>query len=141
MLGKRWRGRMAALVVGSIAVVPTGAAPASAEDEGGVQAQIIAGRDAEVGEFPSQAALLFSGVPDPFQAQFCGGAVIDPFWVLNAQAGYVFGADENVRIFGFVNNLLDADDPTLIEEGATSADDALYILHPRSFGVGVEAHF
>jgi iron complex outermembrane receptor protein len=66
---------------------------------------------------------------------------IDPFWVLNAQAGYVFGADENVRIFGFVNNLLDADDPTLIEEGATSADDALYILHPRSFGVGVEAHF
>lgn len=68
---------------------------------------------------------------------------VGSYWVLNAQAGYTFGADGNVRIFGFVNNLLDSHDPTLIEAGAvgTSDDDVLYITHPRSFGIGLEAYF
>jgi len=68
---------------------------------------------------------------------------VDSYWVLNAQAGYSFGADDNLRIFGFVNNILDADDPTLIEAGAvgTSSDDVLYIVNPRTFGVGLEVFF
>jgi outer membrane receptor protein involved in Fe transport len=68
---------------------------------------------------------------------------VDSYWVLNAQAGYTFGADGNVRLFGFVNNILDSQDPTLIEAGAvgTNDDDVLYITHPRSFGIGLEAHF
>ena len=68
---------------------------------------------------------------------------VESYWVLNAQAGYTFGADANVRIFGFVNNILDSHDPTLIEAGAvgTDSDDVLYITPPRSFGVGLEAHF
>jgi outer membrane receptor protein involved in Fe transport len=68
---------------------------------------------------------------------------VDSYWVLNAQAGYSFGADDNLRIFGFVNNILDADDPTLIEAGAvgTSSDDVLYIVNPRTFGVGLEIFF
>ncbi|WP_162917069.1 TonB-dependent receptor domain-containing protein [Dongia deserti] len=70
-------------------------------------------------------------------------AEVDSYWLLNAQVGYTFGADANVRIFGFVNNILDSDDPTLIDPGsvATTSDDVLNVVHPRSFGVGVEAHF
>jgi hypothetical protein len=42
-----------------------------------------------------------------------------------------------------VNNILDSQDPTLIEAGAvgTNDDDVLYITHPRSFGIGLEAYF
>lgn len=70
-------------------------------------------------------------------------AEVDSYWLLNAQVGYVFGADANVRVFGFVNNILDSHDPTLIDPGAvgTTSDDVLYITQPRSFGVGLEAHF
>ena len=66
---------------------------------------------------------------------------IDDYWVVNAQAGYVWGDDRNVRVFGFVNNLLDADDITTLEAGATPADDTAGILAPRSFGVGAEIYF
>jgi iron complex outermembrane recepter protein len=68
---------------------------------------------------------------------------VDSYWVLNAQAGYTFGADGNVRIFGFVNNILDSQDPTLIEASAVGddTDDQLYITNPRSFGIGLEAYF
>jgi iron complex outermembrane recepter protein len=70
-------------------------------------------------------------------------AEVDPYWLLSAQAGYTFGADGNVRVFGFVNNILDSHDPTLIDPGSvsTTSDDVLYITHPRSFGVGIEAYF
>ena len=66
---------------------------------------------------------------------------IDSFWVVNTQLGYGWGEDRNVRLFGFINNLLDADDPTLIEAGATSADDSANVVHPRTFGVGLEVYF
>ena len=66
---------------------------------------------------------------------------INSYWVVNAQLGYAWGEDENFRVFGFINNLLDADDPTLIEAGATSADGAANVLHPRTFGVGMEVLF
>lgn len=66
---------------------------------------------------------------------------IDSFWVVNTQLGYAWGEDRNVRLFGFINNLLDADDPTLIEAGATSADDSANVVHPRTFGVGLEVYF
>jgi outer membrane receptor protein involved in Fe transport len=68
---------------------------------------------------------------------------VDSYWVLNAQAGYTLGADGNLRIFGFVNNILDSHDPTLVEAGelGTTSDDVLYITHPRSFGIGLEAYF
>ncbi|HWA51259.1 MAG TPA: TonB-dependent receptor [Dongiaceae bacterium] len=66
---------------------------------------------------------------------------IDSYWIVNAQMGYVWGDDRNVRLFGFVNNLLDADDITTLEKGATPADDSAGIIPPRSFGVGLEVYF
>ncbi|MCB0073969.1 MAG: trypsin-like serine protease, partial [Caldilineaceae bacterium] len=43
---------------------------------------IIGGREAVPGAWPWQAALLFD--PDNGRSQFCGGALIDPTWVLTA---------------------------------------------------------
>ena len=56
---------------------PTGASVA-------YQPQITNSTDAGAGAFPYMAALLSSGVEDRFQAQFCGGAVVAPEWILTA---------------------------------------------------------
>jgi secreted trypsin-like serine protease len=46
--------------------------------------QIIGGREAEPGAWPWQVALLTSAVEDGYYAQFCGGSLIAPNWVLTA---------------------------------------------------------
>lgn len=46
--------------------------------------RIIGGTPAAPGAWPSQVGLLSSGVADNYQAQFCGGTVIDPSWILTA---------------------------------------------------------
>jgi iron complex outermembrane recepter protein len=66
----------------------------------------------------------------------------DPYVVVNAQLGYRLSADDpDTRIFAFVTNLFDSGEPILIEPGATPADDAALLLHPRAFGLGVEMRF
>jgi hypothetical protein len=46
--------------------------------------RIVGGRPAQPGAFPWMVALLNAAEPDPFQAQFCGGSLIAPEWVLTA---------------------------------------------------------
>jgi len=46
--------------------------------------RIIGGNRARAGQFPSIVALLDAGLFDPASRQFCGGTVIDPYWVLTA---------------------------------------------------------
>ncbi len=46
--------------------------------------KIIGGQDAEFAEHPWQVALLVSWIADTPKAQFCGGSVIGPDWVLTA---------------------------------------------------------
>jgi secreted trypsin-like serine protease len=67
----RWRASALALFLCAVA-----AAPAPAE-------QVVNGRPAPAGSWPSIAALSRSG-SDPSQGQFCGGTVIAPEWVLTA---------------------------------------------------------
>lgn len=46
--------------------------------------RIVGGRPAQPGAFPWMVALLKAAEPDPFQAQFCGGSLVAPEWVLTA---------------------------------------------------------
>lgn len=57
---------------------------AGASQETGITPRVIGGTIAPPGSWPSQTALLFSGQADPFQAQFCGGTLIEEGWVLTA---------------------------------------------------------
>jgi outer membrane receptor protein involved in Fe transport len=66
----------------------------------------------------------------------------DPYIVVNSQVGYTFVNDlASVRLFVFVDNIFDADEAILIEQGATPADDIASILRPRTFGVGLQMTF
>jgi len=66
----------------------------------------------------------------------------DPYVLLNLQSGYSLGDDDaNLRVFGFVTNVFDSRAETLIERGSTSADDSIYIVQPRTFGIGIQAKF
>ncbi len=49
-----------------------------------LQPQIVGGSTAPANKYKSIVALLFSSNPDPFEAQFCGGNLIAPDWVLTA---------------------------------------------------------
>ncbi|WP_086048003.1 trypsin-like serine protease [Hugenholtzia roseola] len=46
--------------------------------------RIVGGRDAQAAEVPWQVALVGNGASNNYQAQFCGGTIIDPIWVLTA---------------------------------------------------------
>lgn len=64
---------------------------------------------------------------------------IDGHWVANLQGGYTY---QDYRIFGFVKNITDQDDITLIPFlGATADGDSANVQHPRTFGLGVEMNF
>jgi outer membrane receptor protein involved in Fe transport len=62
----------------------------------------------------------------------------DPYWSVNAQAGYTFG---KVRVFGVVQNLFDGDAVTGVLRGATQAGDNAYIQWPRTYKAGFTVSF
>ncbi|NJK65016.1 MAG: serine protease [Synechococcaceae cyanobacterium SM2_3_1] len=45
---------------------------------------IVGGNQASPGEYPWMVGILDAADPDTFQAQFCGGVLITPQWVLSA---------------------------------------------------------
>ena len=76
--------------------------PASAQQPGPrqIEPRIVGGVQSAPGQWPWQAALLRHGVPNSYNAQFCGASVISRTWVLTA-AHCVFdpasGAPERPR--------------------------------------------
>ncbi|MCE7989107.1 MAG: serine protease [Caldilinea sp. CFX5] len=60
------------------------AAPNLQQPDGPDAPSIVGGVEAQPGAWPWAAALVSAGDPDAFNGQFCGGALIDPVWVLSA---------------------------------------------------------
>lgn len=71
----------AVLVLG---VLPAQAAPPDPAAPPPPSPRIVGGAPAPSGAWPSQVGLLSSSESDTFQAQFCGGTVINPSWILTA---------------------------------------------------------
>jgi secreted trypsin-like serine protease len=46
--------------------------------------KILGGTESKQGDWPWMTALLRASQPNIYQAQFCGGVLIDPYWVLTA---------------------------------------------------------
>jgi secreted trypsin-like serine protease len=62
----------------------TSPALAGARAGQGPRPHVVGGQDAAAGQFPWVAALAQHEDPRDYDAQFCGGTVIAPFWVLTA---------------------------------------------------------
>lgn len=65
----------------------------------------------------------------------------DPFWLVNATAGYTFG---RVRAFSYVTNLFDSQKPLLLVRTVDSAYQdytGAQIPRPRAYGIGLEVEF
>jgi iron complex outermembrane recepter protein len=62
-------------------------------------------------------------------------AKTDPYWLVNSQLGYTFS---RVRVFGFVNNLLDSGKPVFRYPGDEFNPVSATILRPRTYGIGLQ---
>jgi len=71
-------------VVAALLLVTVGPAGVAAAVERPAQPRIVGGTVAPDGAWPSQVALLYHHIGDDAAAQFCGGTLITPSWVLTA---------------------------------------------------------
>jgi len=58
--------------------------PVQADDAVSLSTKILGGTEAKAGDWPWMVALLWAGVSDTYQAQYCSGVLISSTWVLTA---------------------------------------------------------
>jgi secreted trypsin-like serine protease len=83
----RFIRRPSSLAAGLALILLATAAPAGGEDvpDEGLAPRIVGGAEvAPPGKYPFVVGLVMNSEPDTYQAQYCGGALISPQWVLTA---------------------------------------------------------
>lgn len=75
---------MTLLAISACVFVAAVGSARAATGSDGVQSKIVGGTVAPQGSWPYQAAILRAASADPSAAQFCGGTLIAPSWVLTA---------------------------------------------------------
>jgi len=85
---------------------------------------IVGGTTATIANHPWQAALLDARVADAYQAQFCGGTLVDPWWVVTAAHCVMGERAENLDVLLGTADLGNT-------AGAQRLRVAEIIIHPR----------
>lgn len=104
--------------------LPLGALGASAHPTEG-QPKIIGGTPAAPNAWPAQVGLLSADDPDNYQAQFCGGSLIDRQWVLTA-AHCMYDGDGNRQVPSAIQVLIGTQ--SLASGGTRVAVSAIRII-------------
>lgn len=87
-------------------------APDSIFNESSIQSRVLGGGNAEIGAWPSMAAILIAGMQPLEDRFFCGGTVISDRWILTAAHCLYdpFGVESqaaDIRVAVGINDLLD----------------------------------
>lgn len=86
-IGRRLAQCVIAIGLGSLGIIAQGEPLDSIPSDSildNQQPRIIGGTTASNGAWPWAAAILHASVQDSYSAQFCGGSLITPYWVLTA---------------------------------------------------------
>ncbi|MDY0019232.1 MAG: serine protease, partial [Anaerolineae bacterium] len=106
----------------------------AASAAGGFVPQIIGGGAAKITDWPWQVALLdTAALPNTYNAQFCGGALIAPDWVLTAAHCAVDYTPEDITVL--------AGAAVLTDSQATLMDVAQIIVHEQYDPAIVESDY
>ena len=61
--------------------------------------RIVGGKETEANEWPWMVALLSAGEDNPADSQFCGGALIHPWWVITASHCLTSESADSFEVF------------------------------------------
>jgi secreted trypsin-like serine protease len=77
-------------------------------------AEIVGGNTAPAGKWPWQVALLYADTDDNFNAQFCGGTLVDELFVVTA-AHCIVGSKTEIHVLTGTQSLVDGGERHRIE--------------------------
>lgn len=106
--------------------------------ERAVRGDIVGGVVAAPGAWPWQAAILDSSARNPYAGQFCGGALIDPGWVITAAHCVVIDDDGNQNYAHELAVGLDLHD--LKKDAGQTVSVAQVFVNPDYFDPNVEGY-
>ncbi|WP_269541789.1 serine protease [Cerasicoccus fimbriatus] len=102
--------------------LPLAAQDTSGLDDIQIMPKIVGGKDATPGEYPWMVGIMERQNPDNYQAQFCGGVLIHPYYVLTA--AHCMGGESTSSM----NVLVGTDN---LDFGGRRVNVSQIIIHPN----------